>query len=158
MGVESARFDVDDATGGCAYLRLRRLFPGTFSASRTRLSIFMTRDDVFLTLQQSGLGIVLFQLPDSGHLSVFTQSFGANVSHTAELGLPAFGRWLDLIIDVETQPSPRLRVNVDGIADVVSIELPVDFSGKDPAVGIGHWCAPVASTFHVDDFVFELAP
>lgn len=155
---QSARFDLLDAAAGCEYLRLLRIFPGTFSAWRARVSLLATREDYLLTLEDASSRLVLFQLPDTGHLRVTTQNLDPNVAQSVELGLPVFGRWLDVVIDVETQPSPRLRVAVDGVMDAIVLALPSDFTVRNPAIGIGHFCSNEPSTLHVDDVVVELAP
>ena len=158
--------DLQDAVAGqCKYLRLRKQLTGGatrtsvhFAVRASTAAVPMTIDfDVTSTLSFSLL--VALGKPTLVHFFL-QQNDNSNVTEVGsadvELTTPVLDRWLEMTMEYTSQPSNVATLTVG--SDTLTIPVPANLVGHDPAIGFGPYCANGPTRFAFDDIAAFLVP
>ena len=166
----SARFDLPDAASSCESLSLARLVNGGFSLLRLRAAVRLDVPSIFLVVNtgsttplQNKYALQVKLDPGSSVVLELKRTAldGGAVTEIGEsqrtLALSPFGRWIDLVLEIVTSPTPRVaRLTVDGVT-LTPLALP-GVELDEPYVALGPVCKSGSMTMHVDDVAIDAVP
>jgi len=153
------RITASGVSGSCHYLRLIKRFSGTATAVTTRYRVRARSESVHFALAtqaspgHSFSAIVVLGTPVSVGLLVQRNDNDTVVNvaqKNTNLTTAWTDRWLDVRLEVTTQPSRKATLFVEEAR--IDIALPADFAANEPDLSIGGYCFDSDLGLDYDDF------
>ena len=155
----AVRITAAGGTGGCDYLRLIKRFSGNATAVTTRYRVRAGSEDAHFALGTKASSVLSFSVIVAlGRPFTVTMIVQRNDNNTVSpvaqesknLTTEWPGRWLDVRLELTTQPSPKVALLVDDTR--IDVALPAAFSANEPDLSIGGYCFGSDVLLDFDDF------